>query len=89
VTYGRASAIKACLNRTIRKNNQTVQEPQPEFTAMLDSNNPDNAYRMGRLFAALEKTQEDASPGLNAPSATGTMARHPARQPPCSPRCCA
>jgi CRISPR-associated protein Csd1 len=66
VTYGRASAIKACLNRTIRKNNQTVQEPQPEFTAMLDSNNPDNAYRMGRLFAALEKTQEDASPGLNA-----------------------
>ncbi|MBK9274291.1 MAG: type I-C CRISPR-associated protein Cas8c/Csd1 [Flavobacteriales bacterium] len=56
----RAALLKACLNRTIRLNNQTANEPQPEFTAMLDPNNPDNAYRLGRLFAALEKTQEDA-----------------------------
>ena len=33
---------------------------------MLDSTNPSPAYRMGRLFAALEKIQEEASPGLNA-----------------------
>jgi CRISPR-associated protein Csd1 len=66
VTYGRAAAIKACLNRTIRRTNQTSSNPETEYTAMLDPNNPDNAYRLGRLFAVLEKTQEDASPGLNA-----------------------
>lgn len=66
VSYARAAAIKACLNRTIRRNNQTTNEPQPEFNAMLDPANTNNAYRLGRLFAALEKTQEDANPGLNA-----------------------
>jgi CRISPR-associated protein Csd1 len=66
VSYARAAAIKACLNRSIRRNNQTTNEPQPEFTAMLDLANTNNAYRLGRLFAALEKTQEDASPGINA-----------------------
>ena len=33
---------------------------------MLDLDNPSPAYRLGRLFAALEKIQEEASPGLNA-----------------------
>lgn len=33
---------------------------------MLDIENPSSAYRLGRLFAALEKIQEEASPGLNA-----------------------
>lgn len=66
VTYARAAAIKACLNRAIRLANQNTNEPKPEFNAMLDTTNPDNAYRLGRLFAALEKTQEDANPGLNA-----------------------
>lgn len=33
---------------------------------MLDIENPNPAYRLGRLFAALEKIQEEASPGLNA-----------------------
>jgi CRISPR-associated protein Csd1 len=66
VRYARAAAIKACLNRTIRRNNQNSTEPETLFTPMLDPNNTNNAYRLGRLFAALEKTQEDASPGLNA-----------------------
>lgn len=66
VRYPRASAIKACLNRTIRRNNQNTTETETLFTAMLDLNNTNNAYRLGRLFAVLEKTQEDASPGLNA-----------------------
>ncbi|MFT3886179.1 MAG: type I-C CRISPR-associated protein Cas8c/Csd1 [Flavobacteriales bacterium] len=66
VPIERAAIIKACLNRTIRLNNQAANETQPEFNTMLDPNNPDNAYRLGRLFAALEKTQEDALPGLNA-----------------------
>lgn len=33
---------------------------------MLDLANHNPGYRMGRLFAALEKIQEEASPGLNA-----------------------
>ena len=33
---------------------------------MLDLENTNPAYRLGRLFAALEKIQEEASPGLNA-----------------------
>jgi len=33
---------------------------------MLDNDHPSAAYRLGRLFAVLEKIQEEASPGLNA-----------------------
>ena len=33
---------------------------------MLDLENNHPAYRLGRLFAALEKIQEDANPGINA-----------------------
>lgn len=33
---------------------------------MLDLSNTHPAYRLGRLFAVLEKIQEEASPGLNA-----------------------
>ena len=33
---------------------------------MLDTANPNPAYRLGRLFAVLEKIQEEASPGINA-----------------------
>ena len=33
---------------------------------MLDPSNVNPAYRLGRLFATLEKIQEEASPGLNA-----------------------
>ena len=36
------------------------------FQAMLDLTNVNPAYRLGRLFATLEKIQEEASPGLNA-----------------------
>lgn len=61
-TYARAAAIKASLNRWIRF--RKTQEK--EFLPMLDLSNPNPAYRLGRLFAALEKIQEEASPGLNA-----------------------
>lgn len=68
VTYIRAASIKACLNRQIRST--SIQSPRPntekEFTAMLDLANNNPGYRMGRLFAVLEKIQEEASPGLNA-----------------------
>jgi CRISPR-associated protein Csd1 len=36
------------------------------LTVSLDPENPDPAYRLGRLFAILERAQEWASPGLNA-----------------------
>lgn len=64
VTYARAAVIKACLNRV----QSTIKNPSAEgrITVALDLNNKDPAYRLGRLFAALEKTQLDASPGINA-----------------------
>lgn len=62
VTYMRAAAIKAYLNRSL-----TTSDSQPwEIQPMLDIESPSTAYRLGRLFATLEKIQEEASPGLNA-----------------------
>ena len=68
VNYYRAATIKACINRQIRRSSVTSINPPPEkeFLPMLDLTNPNPAYRMGRLFATLEKIQEEASPGLNA-----------------------
>lgn len=61
-TYARAAAIKASLNRWIRSRHTN----EKEYLPMLDPDNTQPAYRLGRLFAALEKIQEEASPGLNA-----------------------
>jgi len=62
VTYMRAAAIKAFLNRSF-----TTSDSQPrEIHPMLDIESPSTAYRLGRLFATLEKIQEEASPRLNA-----------------------
>ena len=72
VNYLRASAIKACLNRQIRHQIRTlVVSPthaplEKEFLPMLDPTNTNTAYRLGRLFAVLEKAQEIAQPGINA-----------------------
>lgn len=57
VNYPRACIIKGYLNRNLRK----------EIDMGLDPHRVDSAYRMGRLFAALEKTQKDAlGENLNA-----------------------
>jgi len=68
VNYLRATAIKACLNRQMRHAQLSSPHPslEQEFLPMLDLSNPNPAYRLGRLFAVLEKIQEEASPGLNA-----------------------
>lgn len=68
VNYLRAAAIKACLNRQTRRasNPSSERSTEKEFLPMLDLSNTNPAYRLGRLFAALEKIQEEASPGLNA-----------------------
>lgn len=62
VNRTRAAILKAYLNRKIR-----IQKlNQKEITMSLDNNNKDVAYRTGRLFAVLEKIQEEANPGINA-----------------------
>ena len=63
VTYPRAALIKACINRTTRYRNPDIQE---ELKVALDEENTNVGYRLGRLFAVLEKTQEEANPGINA-----------------------
>lgn len=61
-TYARAAAIKASLNCCIRSRHTN----EKEYLPMLDPDNTQPAYRLGRLFATLEKIQEEASPDLNA-----------------------
>jgi CRISPR-associated protein Csd1 len=58
-----AAVLKACVNRWARRSMFNVTE---EVKPMLDSEDQNAAYRIGRAFALLEKTQEEASPGLNA-----------------------
>lgn len=61
VNYYRAALIKACLNRRGRHLNQLEN-----ITVSLNPDNIHPGYRLGRLFAVLEKIQEEASPGINA-----------------------
>lgn len=57
VTYAQASVFKAFLIRNKHKG---------ELTMSLNTENKDPAYLLGRLFATLEKTQDEASGGVNA-----------------------
>ena len=63
VTYQRVSLIKAILVRNARFY-KTIQKE--EVGMSLDTSNTNTGYRLGRLFAVLEKVQEEASPGINA-----------------------
>lgn len=63
VNYVRASVIKACLARNQRFYNKGKGV---NITMALDEQSTNAAYRLGRLFALLEKAQQDANPGLNA-----------------------
>jgi CRISPR-associated protein Csd1 len=56
VTYFRAALIKAFLMRN----------KQMEVPVSLDPARTDRPYLLGRLFAVLEKAQEEAVPGANA-----------------------
>jgi CRISPR-associated protein Csd1 len=62
ITYARASLIKAVLAREARYYKKTTKE----VGMSLDTTNSNVGYRLGRLFATLEKIQEEASPGINA-----------------------
>lgn len=56
IGYARACVIKGYLNRNLNR----------KVSVNLDLNRSDPPYRLGRLFAALEKTQKDAlGEGLN------------------------
>jgi CRISPR-associated protein Csd1 len=65
-SYARVSIIKASINRIIRRNNLNSSQKEKEFQVMLDTTNHNPAYLLGRLFATLEKIQEEANPGINA-----------------------
>ena len=56
ITFLRACIFKAFL----------IRNHQLDIPMSLDTTRTEPAYLLGRLFAALEKTQEDALPGINA-----------------------
>ncbi len=60
INYLRVAMIKACLVRKHR-----INRIPKEVTMALDKETTDIAYRLGRLFAVLEKAQRDAIPGAN------------------------
>lgn len=63
VNYARAAVIKACLVRNRRFYNKGNEV---ELTVALNEQNHNAGYLLGRLFALLEKAQEDANPGINS-----------------------
>lgn len=62
ITYPRTALLKAVLARAARFYHQSEQE----VGMALDASNSNIGYRLGRLFATLEKIQEEANPGINA-----------------------
>lgn len=58
----RAALIKAYLNRYYRA---YPNKNEKEIKMALDTEQPSIGYQLGRLFAVLEKIQEEANPGLN------------------------
>lgn len=56
INHARAAMLKAYLNRNLGNR-------QKEVPVALDTNHPDEAYHLGRLFAVLEKTQEESLAG--------------------------
>ena len=64
ITYPRAALIKAILNRQRRF--RPLNQSDKELTVSLDVNNSDLPYLLGRLFAVLERVQEEALPGVKA-----------------------
>lgn len=61
VGYYRAALIKAFLVRQAR-----IYSSSMEVTQVLNESSTNVAYRLGRLFAVLEKNQSDAIPTANA-----------------------
>ena len=62
MNHSRAAILRAVLVRRARLARQTKEN----VPVSLDIDHPSPAYHIGRLFAALEKTQEDAHGHLNS-----------------------
>lgn len=58
----RAAILKAYLNRK----EKVLNTNEKQITMALDLENKNQGYLCGRLFAVLEKIQEDAQPSINA-----------------------
>ncbi|WP_031514027.1 type I-C CRISPR-associated protein Cas8c/Csd1 [Desulfofalx alkaliphila] len=64
VNYVRVAIIKAYLLRNARLyKNKKLEEV---LTVSLNEHSDNTGYLLGRLFAVLEKAQQDANPGINA-----------------------
>lgn len=61
ISRGKSAIIKACLLR--KYSNAKYKE---ELTVSLNERSENKAYILGRLFAVLEKAQQDANPGIAA-----------------------
>lgn len=61
VSPDRAAVIKGCLIRVARHSAN-----DPEVSVALDEGNDNVGYRLGRLFAALERVQDRANPGIQS-----------------------
>jgi CRISPR-associated protein Csd1 len=66
VAYLRAALLKAWLNRDHRRRHPELPPDHSHFKENLDMEQTDIAYRLGRLFAVLERIQQQAMPGINA-----------------------
>lgn len=78
VNHIRASVLKACLLRKYEKEMKGV------LTVSLNEQNPSIGYRLGRLFALLERSQQEAISSINTKGtivdrAMGTAATMPRR----------
>ena len=63
VNSRRAAIIRACLVRSLRKRNSLQTE---DYLMSLNRDEPNQAYRLGRLFAILEQVQQAALSKVNA-----------------------
>lgn len=66
VSYLRAAILKSWLNRDFRRRHAELSPDHSCFKEDLDMELPDVPYRLGRLFAVLERIQQQAMPGINA-----------------------
>ena len=66
VPYLRAAVIKAWLNREHRRSHPQAPVTYQHYKEELDMQQADAPYLLGRLFAVLERIQQQAQPGINA-----------------------
>ena len=62
----RAAVLKAWLNREHRRAHPSDPIHHQQFKEELDMQQTDAPYLLGRLFAVLERIQQQAQPGINA-----------------------